>query len=694
MSIAEGHFRLYARVAPALKAGLYRFSAHQDLAAAGPEGALGAAALPVEDLATYVDVTSPRYLLPPDQVLSTYPPAGTEGAYGARLPQVVIKRRTLPWERQADPANENTPWLALVVFAEGEAELRTGIPAAECITSDRRLSGVVDVEKASALEIRESVIAKIMPTRKDVPLLAHAREVDINDTELMMGDDDGFLAVVIANRLPLAGVGPDGTETPIVYHACLISLENQFDRLIPESPPHTLGSDFLVVAKDVYAVSPAVYDQVVMEQEVDAVVNPAWVGGVLGPHDEALDGPRAPAGDPSAYKTVVSVDGGKAMTAGTDWTLASKAGTAGKAGPGLAEAMSMSAGVSKTVIVGSLVRFDPVYRFPCLLHWSWTTTGSRTFESLMQGVDSGLLGTIGEPRPPVPGLPPLEVVETGHVGLDQRTRRGDLVRAWYRGPLLPHPADLSAPRLGLAHAADQLRLVIPDGREDLSLASAFEIGRLLALSQPSMVAALLRWRQSGYQVARRGAVWGGILEDLDLFGRELVVDRELALQLGRGLVAGITINPSDVIGPPKELFTPGRAMGLDGRAATLVAKGFGIDARLDRPATEVVGVLRGLEVPRQPLVDLTKVGGLRTVGGAIGAVREIGLEQQVAGSISEVILGRPGGGLGGIGAPIGGGIFGGVPVLPHGERREDGPDALDEALARHPGAADEEVSES
>jgi hypothetical protein len=123
------------------------------------------------------------------------------------------------------------------------------------------------------------VIDRIMPTRKDVPLLAHAREVDINDTELMMGDDDGFLAVVIANRLPLAGRAPDGSEVPVTYHACLVSLENQFDRLIPESPPHTLGSDFLVVAKDVYAVSPAVYDQVVMEQEVDAVVNPAWVGG-------------------------------------------------------------------------------------------------------------------------------------------------------------------------------------------------------------------------------------------------------------------------------------------------------------------------------------------------------------------------------------------------------------------------------
>ena len=60
MSIAEGHFRLYSRVTPALKAGLYRFTAHQDLAADGPDGALAAAALPVEDLGLHVDVTSPR----------------------------------------------------------------------------------------------------------------------------------------------------------------------------------------------------------------------------------------------------------------------------------------------------------------------------------------------------------------------------------------------------------------------------------------------------------------------------------------------------------------------------------------------------------------------------------------------------------------------------------------------------------
>ena len=73
-----------------------------------------------------------------------------------------------------------------------------------------------------------------------MPLLAHAREVDINDTELMMGDDDGFLAVVIANRLPLPGQDAEGEEVPVKYLACLVNLEGQFDQLLPRgaaAPP-------------------------------------------------------------------------------------------------------------------------------------------------------------------------------------------------------------------------------------------------------------------------------------------------------------------------------------------------------------------------------------------------------------------------------------------------------------------------
>jgi len=267
MSIAEGHFRLYTHVEPALKAGDYRFVSDQTLAATDKDGPVTSGELPVQELETHVRVTSPRYLLPPDQVLSTYPPAGTEGAYGARLPQVVIKRRTLPWERSVDGGDDGTPWLALVVFAEGEADVLTNVDVAQCVTSGVQLPGPVDVPKASCLEIRTSMVARILPTRKDVPLLAHAREVNIDDTEMMLGDDDGFLAVVVANRLPVAGRDTQGAEAPVKYHAALISLEGpgQFAQLLEKSPAATTLTDHLVLqsAQTAY-YSAAEYDHYAM----------------------------------------------------------------------------------------------------------------------------------------------------------------------------------------------------------------------------------------------------------------------------------------------------------------------------------------------------------------------------------------------------------------------------------------------
>src|SRR5690606_6984149 len=68
----------------------------------------------------------------------------------------------------------------------------------------------------------------VFPTKDDLQLLVHVREVDLSDTELAMGDDDGFLAVVLANRLPqFDRVGCK----PVRYLACLINLEGQLDVL-------------------------------------------------------------------------------------------------------------------------------------------------------------------------------------------------------------------------------------------------------------------------------------------------------------------------------------------------------------------------------------------------------------------------------------------------------------------------------
>ncbi len=62
---------------------------------------------------------------------------------------------------------------------------------------------------------------KIFPCKEDLDLLAHVREVDVKDTELANGDDDGWLAVVLANRLP---VFDSLNQKPVRYMACLVNL--------------------------------------------------------------------------------------------------------------------------------------------------------------------------------------------------------------------------------------------------------------------------------------------------------------------------------------------------------------------------------------------------------------------------------------------------------------------------------------
>ena len=87
MAVGEGKFVLYSRIEPPLEAGDYRLTASQELIASGPDGPLDAEDLEIAPHAMHFRVRSPRWQLPPDQVLSTFPPANSEGSYGMRLPQ-------------------------------------------------------------------------------------------------------------------------------------------------------------------------------------------------------------------------------------------------------------------------------------------------------------------------------------------------------------------------------------------------------------------------------------------------------------------------------------------------------------------------------------------------------------------------------------------------------------------------------
>jgi len=228
----------------------------------------------------------------------------------------------------------------------------------------------------------------------------------------------------------------------------------------------------------------------------------------------------------------------------------------------------------------------------------------------MQRLNVGLLDTVlgppivkvGEKPPPPRTRPEPEVIDTGHVVLAHTTRTGEDETVWYRGPLVPHPGGRDAPdvhgALPFLHSSDQAKRIGPDGRENLSLAAAFEIGRLLALAEPRIVAAFLNWRKEGFERARRIE-----LADVDAQLRRVDITRVMegfAARLGNQLLLDLGKNDATRLGKPRPLVDGGCPIaGIDGLDVTqLIATGFGlpIDAvrRLIDPGATIGG---GLTVP-------------------------------------------------------------------------------------------------
>ena len=594
-----GHFILHSNVMPKLTAGRYELVSDQT-------------GLPFEVTAehTHVNVAAPRYTMPTDQILSTFPPANAEGAFGDRLPQIVLKRRTLPWER--NPAEQvqpsPTPWLALVVVAEGEAQLSTATAVADCVTPGTTLldPSDKDVEQGVYLAVTETVVKKILPCEEDLPLLVHVREVDINDTELANGDDDGWLAVVLANRLPVFDAAND---KPVRYMACLVNIEGQLAALpAPEPFQDTfvfeLAQDWSVLA----AIDPGVGPdpRVMGGIALENVVLPG--GAVLDARRVRAARAAAPKAATSRSSPVVgaSLNGATTMTetfVGQQWKNASEQVSAAALSPDAKRLVrdTMAAGFRYPI---ELFAVEKVYRFPVLAHWSFTTNEGATFETLMQDLDVGLLGTAPQLPPDATDTTVPEVVETGHVGLGHRSRRGDAARAWYRGPFVPFPTvrdPEGTNRPLLAHSADQIRRVVPDGREDLSLAAAFEIGRLLGLSQLSVVSALLRFRSEQFGAGRVreiiAEVTGFTLPGLE--ESRIDLNRFVALQF----IGELVKNPERMIGPRRPVADPGREVVVRGDLDELIAEGLGVDLTAVRKAADQIGVVAALAAAEVPTAD-------------------------------------------------------------------------------------------
>ncbi len=514
---------LHDRIEPALTAGDYEVRATQ---AIGGSSSLGT----VPDDVRHVRVTGPRYRLPSTELLSVFPPPDSDGPFVTRLAQVALKRRTLPWERAESPAR---PWLALVLLTDAEGTYLPSVPVADAVTEGVTLGGDnPDGPTCAAIEVTERVVEQVFPSRRDLPYTCHVREVPLDDTELAQGDDDGWVAVVLGCRLP---------RPQMRYRACLISLEGQWDAL-PENPP---------VEDRITKVS--VYDDLSVETialarkpRTDGV--PISAGGAaafnvagLAPKaaGAAIDREAAPHALPPASLAHSPADA---------YTGASYVG-AGAASTGSQAAFDMGS-IALDVDLRVIDPLSPRLRFPVLASWEFRCEGDKDFAALVQALDVGLLGTDAAPR--AAAARPIEVSDTGHVVLDGTERSGEAERSWYRGPLTPRAVTRRPP--AAVHVADQLRRLAEDGRFEIGEAAAFELGRLLAISAPSTVAALREWRRQGFSRRRRGNVGAGSALG-DIFA---AWDITLAERSGPllGLLVLETLGNPDVV----DLILPGQGL--------------------------------------------------------------------------------------------------------------------------------------
>jgi hypothetical protein len=216
------------------------------------------------------EVLAPRYAIDADEIQAYFPPVGGVADYRHILPHIVLGSRNLPWERR--PGKVGEPWLALLVVSEQEAvdgkvEFKTGTVAdlkpqrADDLNIDDdqltdwwhddpvgtvRLPRFTRTEDANTpvrlLDLNVDLFRKLCPSRKELPLLAHIRRVDIADKIPLEMVAAGEFSVLVANRFP-----PLGANT--VYLVSLEGWTELLDTPATTSPEHpsrvrliTLGS--------------------------------------------------------------------------------------------------------------------------------------------------------------------------------------------------------------------------------------------------------------------------------------------------------------------------------------------------------------------------------------------------------------------------------------------------------------------
>lgn len=400
-TVAPGQIEFFDTIQPPLPAAPYELKVTQKIVG------LKDGSKPAYTAVQPFIVDGPRFQIDPTSIHMVFPPANQAGTFPGVLPNMVFSSFALPWMRAIDPTAKSnteapaTPWMGiLTVYADelpdgGQPQMSvptTSTAGALVSTADNTTLPPVlpdvaatDTTPAVTIEMNLAYFQAIAPMLTELPMLAHAREVN-TDGKVMLGmDEDGCFSVVMSNRV----VENDAKNTVF-----LVSFEGHQDHL-----------------------------------------------------------PGGPA-IPSNYTKI------------------------------------------RLAVLGS---------------WSFTAlAASGTFLELMQDLcepGRGGVGLLMMPEAAATASDPNadSAIQCGYTALQNDMRDGEVSTALYRGPFVPAPTaeDFT---YGPYRASDQAMHYDPDtGVFNHAYAAAYQIGRLLALSDATFVQDLIAWRRKFLSSATRTA---------------------------------------------------------------------------------------------------------------------------------------------------------------------------------------------
>jgi hypothetical protein len=230
-NIAQGEIQFYDNFQPALSSGDYVIEIEQAI----KDDSLNKTFKRSQDFV----VSGNRFRLSMQAIQSVYPPIDGEGQFENILPQVILNNPSLPWEGSEDG---ETPRLALLVFEEGELEIKDWTKVSRTGAKSVKIESITQPEKGFAkpdliafsyekeennclcIEISADYFNTILPRFEELKYLTHVREVntDSKTTE----QTNNWFSTVFANRLPKSNA------RNIVH---LVSLDGFLDSLKPRS---------------------------------------------------------------------------------------------------------------------------------------------------------------------------------------------------------------------------------------------------------------------------------------------------------------------------------------------------------------------------------------------------------------------------------------------------------------------------